>query len=176
MTRPTDCTTSTCELRGVRNSTASSAGTSTPSDRQRTLERMRQVFSGSPSSALSHCSLASFSPAFMPPSTCSAWHCMASDSGSFKSGFSASSAARSAFWYSRTTSPNISAISLELTLCLLPLYSFSITWQNATARRMGSYNAPSSPVKPYLDRAFQQPTILAASSTFNSLLPSVSRF
>ena len=34
------------ELRGLRNSTASSAGTSTPSDRQRALERMRQVFSG----------------------------------------------------------------------------------------------------------------------------------
>ena len=46
MTRPTDWTTSTWELRGVRKSTASSAGTSTPSERQRTLERMRQVLSG----------------------------------------------------------------------------------------------------------------------------------
>ena len=44
MTRPTDCTMSTTDLRGVRNITASSAGTSTPSDRQRALVRMRQVF------------------------------------------------------------------------------------------------------------------------------------
>ena len=41
MTRPTDCTTSTTELRGLRNITASRAGTSTPSDRQRAFERMR---------------------------------------------------------------------------------------------------------------------------------------
>ncbi len=46
MTRPTDCTTSMTELRGLRNMTASSAGTSTPSDRQRALERIRQVFVG----------------------------------------------------------------------------------------------------------------------------------
>ena len=176
MTRPTDCTTSTWELRGVRNRTASSAGTSTPSDRQRTLERMRQVFSGRPSGAFSHCSLLSFSPAFMPPSTCSAWQVIVSCGGSFKSGLCLSRAVRSACWYSSITAWNISAISLELTLCLLPLYSFSITWQKATARRMGLYSAPSSLFKPYLDRAFQQPTILAASSTLSSLLPSVSTF
>lgn len=41
-----------------------------PSERQRTLERMRQVLSGG--SALSQASLASFSVAFMEPSTCSA--------------------------------------------------------------------------------------------------------
>lgn len=70
ITRPTDCTTSTCELRGVRNSTASSAGTSTPSDKQRTLLSMRHVFSSV--SALSQLSFSSFSLAFMLPSTCAA--------------------------------------------------------------------------------------------------------
>ncbi|MCY1306763.1 hypothetical protein D9M70_566400 [compost metagenome] len=70
ITRPTDCTTSTWELRGVRKSTASSAGTSTPSDRQRTLLRMRQVLTGG--SSFSQLSLASLALAFMPPSTCSA--------------------------------------------------------------------------------------------------------
>ena len=43
MTRPTDWTTSTTELRGCRNSTASRLGTSTPSDRQRAFDRMRCV-------------------------------------------------------------------------------------------------------------------------------------
>ena len=160
----------------MRNNTASSAGTSTPSDRQRTFERMWQVFSGSPSGAFSHCSLLSFSPAFMPPSTCSAWQVMDRDGGSGRLGLPFSHSSVSFCRYSSITAWNISAISLELTLCLLPLYSFSMTWQKATARRIGLYSAPSSPFRPYLDRAFQQPTILAASSTLSSLLPSVSRF
>ena len=41
MTRPTDWTMSTCDLRGDRNMTASSAGTSTPSLRQRAFVRIR---------------------------------------------------------------------------------------------------------------------------------------
>ena len=41
MARPTACTISTWLLRGFMNNTASSAGTSMPSDRQRAFERMR---------------------------------------------------------------------------------------------------------------------------------------
>ena len=41
ITRPTDCTTSTCEFRGERNIAASNDGTSIPSDKQRTLHRTR---------------------------------------------------------------------------------------------------------------------------------------
>ncbi|MPN11753.1 hypothetical protein SDC9_159061 [bioreactor metagenome] len=44
ITRPTDWTTSTCELREERNITASRDGTSTPSERQRTLVKIRQSF------------------------------------------------------------------------------------------------------------------------------------
>ena len=74
----------------------------------------------------------------MPPSTWSASHVMANCGGKIKSGLSFNSASLSAFWYSRTTASKLSAISLELTLCLLPLYSFSMTWQKATARFIGS--------------------------------------
>ena len=59
---------STTDLRGDRNITASRAGTSTPSDRQRALVRMRQV-----SSAGSSCSQSSWrlrSSALKVPSTC----------------------------------------------------------------------------------------------------------
>ena len=41
ITRPTDCTTSISEFRAERKRTASRAGTSTPSDRQRTFVSMR---------------------------------------------------------------------------------------------------------------------------------------
>ena len=40
--RPTPWTMSTCEFRGLMNSTASSAGTSMPSERHRAFDRMRQ--------------------------------------------------------------------------------------------------------------------------------------
>lgn len=43
MTRPTACTISTGDLRGAMKNTASSAGTSTPSERQRALLRIRQT-------------------------------------------------------------------------------------------------------------------------------------
>ena len=48
MARPTAWTMSTCEFRGLMNSTASSAGTSMPSERQRAFERMRHVPSALP--------------------------------------------------------------------------------------------------------------------------------
>ena len=71
MTRPTDCTTSIWELRAERNSTASSEGTSTPSERQRTLVRMRHSLP-SAGAALSHDSFSSRVVAGMVPSTCRA--------------------------------------------------------------------------------------------------------
>ena len=67
MTRPTDCTTSTSELRGDRKSTASRAGTSTPSDRHRAFDRTRHSFSGT--GALSQASCSERANAFIVPST-----------------------------------------------------------------------------------------------------------
>ena len=69
ITRPTDCTTSTCELRAERNSTASSDGTSTPSDKQRTLVTTRHSRSLSGSSD-SHCRIPFRSCEFIEPSMC----------------------------------------------------------------------------------------------------------
>ena len=69
ITRPTDCTTSTCELRAERNNTASRDGTSTPSDRQRTLVTTRHSRSLSGSSA-SHCRIPLRSCEFIEPSIC----------------------------------------------------------------------------------------------------------
>lgn len=68
MTRPTDWTMSTTDLRGDRNITASSAGTSTPSDRQRALVRMRHAPSGT--SPRSQSSRLLRSRALNVPSTC----------------------------------------------------------------------------------------------------------
>src|ERR1035441_1054772 len=70
MTRPTACTTSTTDLRGLRNMTASSAVTSTPSDRQRALVKMRQTVPSLVVSALSHCRASVRFKAFILPSTC----------------------------------------------------------------------------------------------------------
>lgn len=67
MTRPTDCTTSIWELRAERKRTASSEGTSTPSERQRTLVRMRHSLP-SEGEALSHAQLSSLVVALMVPS------------------------------------------------------------------------------------------------------------
>ena len=44
ITRPTDCTTSTCEFLAERNITASNEGTSTPSLKQRTLVKILHSF------------------------------------------------------------------------------------------------------------------------------------
>src|SRR5690625_21260 len=67
VTRPTDWTTSTTDERGCKNRTASSAGTSTPSERQRTFVKMRHSLSAV--GALSHASLSLRVSAFIPPST-----------------------------------------------------------------------------------------------------------
>ena len=173
MTRPTDCTTSTCELRGVRKRTASSDGTSTPSDKQRTLDRIRQVFSGAVS--FNQVILSFFSVAFIPPSTCLTSQLSFNDGSIYGSSSVLYKWSISACWYASTTALNISVICLELTLCFLPLYSFSITWQKATARSIGFATVPSGLYKPCLARAFQQPTIFAASSTFRELFSSFNK-
>ena len=67
ITRPTDCTTSTCELREERNKTASRAGTSIPSERQRTFVSTRHSFSPIFSSA-SHASCSLRACEFIEPS------------------------------------------------------------------------------------------------------------
>ncbi len=72
MTRPTICTTSTCDLRGEKKITASSDGTSTPSLRHRTLNRIRHLPSSG--SSRSHASFLTFSVASMEPSMCSVSH------------------------------------------------------------------------------------------------------
>ena len=68
MTRPTDCTTSTCEFLGEMKTTASSDGTSTPSERLRALVSIRhsRSFSGC---SLSHISSSSRLVADIEPST-----------------------------------------------------------------------------------------------------------
>ncbi len=68
MTRPTDCTTSIWDFRGCIKRIASSAGTSTPSERQRALVRMRQT--SSVCSALSQSRQRFRSLALKVPSTC----------------------------------------------------------------------------------------------------------
>ncbi|WP_199155599.1 hypothetical protein [Stenotrophomonas maltophilia] len=69
----------------------------------------------------------------------------------------------------------MSAISFELTLWVLPPRLGSMTWQNATARFIGSALSPAPSWMPSLASAFQQPTILAASSTRRLLFSSFSR-
>ena len=68
MTRPTDWIMSTMDFRGFKNITASSAGTSTPSDKQRAFDKTRQA--SSPASCFSHSILFFLSRALKPPSTC----------------------------------------------------------------------------------------------------------
>ncbi|MNW15874.1 hypothetical protein D3C71_2145290 [compost metagenome] len=64
---------------------------------------------------------------------------------------------------------------LELTLWVFaPLFT-SMTWQNATARFMASWSPFNSSVSPCFAKAFQQPMILAASSTLSWLFSSLSR-
>ena len=116
MTRPTDCTTSTTELRGLRNITASSAGTSTPSDRQRALDRIRQTFSPALSGLLSQSSSALRRSALNVPST---WW------ATQRRRASCVARARRA---ATVTSSNSAAIRLESL----------IVRENATARRIGS--------------------------------------
>ena len=162
MTRPTDWTTSTGELRGERNRTASRAGTSTPSDKQRTLLRTRQT--SSPASSFSQLIFDSFSVAFMLPSTCC------------DSQISVDESSPESCWYSSMTVWNISLICFDETLCVLLPVDGSMTWQNATAFCIGLVSPLSSSASPCLLRAFQQPMMRAASSTFSWLLSSLSRF
>src|SRR5699024_4855700 len=73
ITRPTDWTTSTMELRGLKKITESSAGTSTPSDRQRALDKILTWLGCG--SAFNHDKAALRVKAFMVPSTCFAVTC-----------------------------------------------------------------------------------------------------
>src|SRR5450432_415827 len=116
MTRPTDCTTSTWELRADKKSTASRVGTSTPSLRQRTLVRIRHSL---PSiGALSQPRSSSRSGAECLPSIC------LEETDIICSFFSEGRASR----YDSVAVLYVAEIFLEA----------SMLWQNATARRIGA--------------------------------------
>src|SRR5699024_3048504 len=87
ITRPTDWTTSTMELRGLKKITESRAGTSTPSDRQRAFDRI--LTSWGSASAFNQDKAALRVNAFMVPSTCFAatWRSRFRVSTYSKSGF-----------------------------------------------------------------------------------------
>ena len=154
MTRPTAWITSTTELRGFRNNTASRFGTSTPSVRHLAFERIRHT--GWPSCVVlsspeSHPSSFSRSAALKPPSI---WRASTRKSSVVSSLF------KSTRWV-RTSSSNWSAIFLESLIERL----------NATARRIGwgswakeTDNAPAW----RFARPFQHPTSFATSSNLSS--------
>ncbi|CKQ14810.1 Uncharacterised protein [Mycobacterium tuberculosis] len=130
------------ELRGFRNSTASSAGTSTPSERQRALDRMRH--SSSATTPLSQASCSLRTSALNVPSTWRTEHARPGPSSTNSR-------------YASTTFGNSSATCLDVLMSLA----------NATARRIGGSPA-TMPVPDRLARPFQQPTILEASSSISS--------
>ena len=126
---------------------------------------MRQVFCGA--SSFNQFSFSSFWLAFIEPSTCAA---------SQTSLVANLSLATSCFLYSSTTAENMLEIFLELTLLVFEVvFCGSITWQKATPRRIGFESSVKSSLVSCFERAFQQPIILAASSTLSALFSSFNK-